>query len=119
METFILDGISYTYARPDRPPAEPEEVQSWEYGNYPKVQATILTDGGTLDVYGEVTRWSPTHIIVEWADDNKHRYWTWVPKEDVRRVTDSEWDIDQYLRGLPELRNIQWGNRLPGFLPCD
>lgn len=43
-----------------------DEVQSWEYGHYPKVFASVpLTAGGTIGVYGESSRWSHTHVSVD------------------------------------------------------
>lgn len=35
----------------------------------------------------------------------------------VGRVTDSDWDIEEYRRCPGHLRHIQRGNRVPGFLP--
>lgn len=117
MPTCIFDGTTYEYLIP-LGFKRSEDVQSWEYGHYPKVLAAVpLAAGGTGDVYGESTRWSPTHISVQWVDHDGHTNWTWVPKANVRRATDSEWDIDQYRRCAEVNRTIRWGDRLPGFLP--
>jgi hypothetical protein len=116
MPDFTLDGETYNYLTPDG--GRPEETHSWEYGKYPKVMATIpLTDGGTVDVYARASRWTPTHVNVTWLDDTDHPHTAWVPKNNVRRVTDSEWDIEEYRRRPEHLRSIRWGKRLPGFLP--
>jgi hypothetical protein len=119
MPSFTQDGTTYQYRKP-LGFKRPEDVQSWEYGRYPKVLAAVpLADGGTVDVYGESTRWSPTHISVQWVDHHGHTNWAWIPKGNVRRARDSEWDIDQYRRCADVNRAIRWGNRLPGFLPAD
>ncbi|SDK78650.1 hypothetical protein [Arthrobacter sp. ok362] len=117
MASFTLDGTTYEYLRPD--PGHPaEEARSWEYGNYPKVMATVpLAGGATVDVYAVAERWNPSFILVAWGDDEDHKHWAWIPAGNVRRVTDSEWDIEEYRRCPEKLRPIRWGNRLPGFLP--
>lgn len=113
MASFTLDGRTYEYVRPDSG-HQPEDAKSWEYGKRPRVMAV----GGTVDVYAHAERWNPSHILVSWADDDLNVHWAWVPAGNVRRVTDSEWDIEEY-RHCPEgLRRVQWGNRLPGFLPA-
>lgn len=76
-----------------------------------------LAGGGTMDVYAVAERWTPTYILVSWADDGDHKHWSWIPAGNVRRVTDSEWDIEDYRRCPEKLRGIRWGNRLPEFLP--
>lgn len=117
MPTFTLDGIAYDYVRSE--PGPGEDASSWEYGHEPKVSADVpLTGGGTVTVYANADRWSKTRIIVSWFDDDGHHHWAWVPKESVRRVTDSEWDIEEYRRCPPNLRHVRWGKRLPGFLPA-
>ncbi len=55
---------------------------------------------------------------MSWADDGRHAHWAWIPAGNVERVTDSDWDIEAYRRCPEHLRNIRWGNRLPGFLPA-
>lgn len=115
MPSFAQDGTTYEYLKPTGFKS-PEDVQSGEYGKYPKVLAAApLADGGTADVYGESTRWSPTHISVSWVDHKGHTHSAWVPKENVRRATDSEWDSDQYRRCPEDLRVVRWGERLPGI----
>jgi hypothetical protein len=118
MPSFTLSGETHEYLN-SQAFGDPAEVRSWEYGHYPKVVATLsLTGGGSVDVYAKASRWSPTHISVSWMDDEQHSYWAWVPKDNVRPATDSEWDIDQYRRCPEHLRGIRWGKRLPGFLPA-
>jgi hypothetical protein len=62
------------------------------------VAAVPLADGGTVDVYAEANRWSPTHISVQWMDHDGHTNWGWIPKADVRLATDSEWDMSKSRR---------------------
>lgn len=76
-----------------------------------------LAAGGTVQVYGESTRWSPTHISVPWVDHVGHTNWAWIPKENVRRATDSEWDIGQYRRCAEVNRVIRRGTDCRGFSP--
>jgi hypothetical protein len=118
MASFSLDGETFEYLKPD-PGHSPEDAKSWEYGKYPKVLATLpLAGGGTVTVYAVAERWNPSHILVSWADDGRHAHWAWIPAGNVERVTDSEWDIWEYHRCPENLRSIQWGDRLPGFLPA-
>lgn len=117
MPTFTLAGVEYDYLAPKLEGA-PEDVHSWEYGKWPKVEAGVpLTAGGTVHVYGEASRWGHDHVIVSWRDDDGHTQWAWIPAANVRRVTASEWDIIEYHRCPPELRAVRWAKRLPGFLP--
>lgn len=117
LPTFTLAGVTYDYLTPAIG-GDPEDVRSWEYGKYPKVEAALpLTTGGTLRVYGEASRWGRGHVIVSWLDDAWHPHWAWIPAGNVRRLTDSEWDIIEYQRCSPDRRPIRWGNRLPGFIP--
>lgn len=117
MSTFTLAGAAYDYLKPSSG-HPPEACHSWIYGQYPKVLAAVpLTDGGTVDVYAHAERWNPSKIIVSWLDDDRHPHWAWIPAGNVRRVTDSEWDIIEYHRCSAERRPIRWGDRLPGFLP--
>jgi hypothetical protein len=115
MTLFILDGITYEYLRPD-PGIDPDATHSLTYGEYPKVIATLPLAAGTVDVYAYASRWNPSHILVSWQDDEYHAHWTWVPAANVRRVTDSEWDIEEYRRCPEHLRGVSWRNRPPGFL---
>jgi hypothetical protein len=116
MASFTLDGATYEYLR-SAAGHSTEATRSWEYGKYPKIMASILlADGGTVDVYAVAQRWNPSSVMVAWDDDDDHAHWAWVPAGNVRRVTDSEWDIEEYHRCPEKLRAIQWGNRLPGFL---
>ncbi len=117
MRSFTLDGVNYEYLMPD--PGHPEDIHSWEYGKYPRIMVTLpLAGGATVDVYAVADRWNPSHILVSWPDDAGHGHWAWVPAGNVRRVTDSEWDIEEYRRCPEHLRHIRWANRLPGFLPA-
>jgi hypothetical protein len=76
-----------------------------------------LAGGGTVDVYGRASRWTPTHINVARKDDTDHPHSTWAPAGNVRKVTDSEWDIEEYRRCPEHLRHIRLGEQAPGFLP--
>lgn len=117
MPTFTLAGVSYDYLAP-MVEGDPEEVHSWEYGQWPRVEAAVpLKDGGTVAVYGEAMRWGHEQVIVRWLDDEEHAHAAWIPAANVRRLTASEWDIIAYHQCPPELRSIQWAKRLPGFLP--
>lgn len=113
MASFTLDGETFEYLKPD-PGHQAEETKSWEYGNYPKVLASLpLAAGGTVSVYAVAERWNPSHILVSWADDGRHSHWAWIPAGNVERVTDSDWDIEEYRRSPEHLRGIRGGNRLP------
>jgi hypothetical protein len=118
MPTFTLDGRSYDYLQP-RPDAVPESAHSWEYGQWPRVEATIpLVAGvGTVSVYARAMRWAGDYILVGWVADAGSHHSAWLPKDNVRRLTASEWDIIEFHRCPENLRPIRWGNRLPGFLP--
>lgn len=116
MASFTLNGTPYEYLLPD--PGHLEATRSWEYGKYPKVMATVaLAGGGSVDVYARAERWNPSHILARWEDDMRHPHWAWIPAGNVRRVTDSEWDIWEYWRCPENLRGVRWSDRLPGFLP--
>jgi hypothetical protein len=115
MPSFTLGGVSYEYATPAPPAAG--KLQSWEYGHWPRVEAAVpLTDGGTVAVYAEASRWGSDVIHVRWQDDDDHFHQAWVPKGNVRRLTASEWDIIEYRQAPENLRHLRWGKRLPGFL---
>lgn len=117
MPTFILDGVTYDYLQP-RPDVGPASTHSWEYGHWPRVEAHVpLTDGGSVSVYGEATRWGGAQLLVQWRDDSGHYQDAWLPAASVRKLTASEWDIIEYHACPENLRSIRWGNRLPGFLP--
>jgi len=117
MASFTLDGTSYEYLKPD-PGHQPEDAKSWEYGNYPKVLANLpLANGSTVSVYAVAERWNPSYVLVGWTDEARHGHWAWIPAGNVERVSDSEWDIEEYRRCPEHLRGIRWGNRMPGFLP--
>lgn len=118
MASFTLDGEPFEYLKPD-PGHSPEDAKSSTYGQYPKIRAALLlADGGAVTVYAVAERWNPSHILVSWADDGRHSHWAWIPTGNVERLTDSEWDIEEYRRCPDNLRHIRWGNRLPGFLPA-
>lgn len=117
LTSFTLDGVLYEFTHPERV-GPVEAVRSWGLGNYPKVFAQVpLKDSGTVGVYAHATHWNQTQISVQWSDDDKNTLTAWLPKKNVRPVTNSEWDIDQYNRTPEWLRGIRWGNRFPGFLP--
>lgn len=77
-----------------------------------------LAGGSTVDVYAVAERWNPSYVLVSWADDGDHAHWAWIPAGNVRLVTDSEWDIEEYRRCPEKLRPVRWAHRLPGFLPA-
>lgn len=94
----------------------PEEVRSWEYGHWPKVAAAVpLTDGGSVLVYGEASRWGHGHIAVSWVDGELNTCWAWISAANVRRLTPSEADIIEYHQCPPDGRSIRWAERLPVF----
>jgi hypothetical protein len=109
------DGESYEYLKQD--PGHTEETRSWEYAKYPRVIATLPLPAGTVDVYTIAERWNSSHILVSWLDDGRQPHRAWIPAGNARRVSDSEWDVEEYRRCPENLRHIRWGNRLPGFLP--
>lgn len=76
-----------------------------------------LVDGGTVDVYGESSRWSRPHVSVSWVDHDGHTNWAWIRKENVCRAREPEWDLDQYGRCAEVIRVIRWGDRFPALLP--
>lgn len=117
MRSFTLDGQTYEYLLPDSGPSE--NIRSWEYGKYPKIMVTLpLTGGATIELYARANRWNPSHVLVSWNDDEGRGHGAWVPAGNVRRVTDSEWDIEEYRRCPEHLRHLRWADRLPGFLPA-
>jgi hypothetical protein len=61
MSSFILDGVTYEYLRPD--PGPTEHIRSWEYGKYPKIMVTLPLAGGATDPYARANRWNPSHIL--------------------------------------------------------
>jgi hypothetical protein len=117
MPSFTLAGVEYDYLAP-KLEGDPDEVHSWEYGKWPRVEAAVpLTDGTRINVYGEAMRWGPNQVIARWLDDEGRAHMAWIPAANVRRLAASEWDIVEYHMCPPELRSIRWGKRLPGFLP--
>lgn len=115
--SFRLSGETYDFLSPERE-GPVEDVRSWEMDHYPRVRAQVpLKDGGFVSVYAHATHWNRTQVSVRWYDDEKDSLTAWLPKEAVRPVTESEWDIDEYNRCPDWLRVVRWGKRLPGFLP--
>lgn len=115
--TFNLAGVAYEYVAPEFE-GDREEIHSWEYGKWPRVGVDVpLSTGGTVEVYGEAMRWGHGVVLALWSDDEGHMHSAWLPKDNVRRLTASEWDIIEYNQCPPDLRPIRWGTRLPGFLP--
>lgn len=55
-----------------------------------------LQSGGTVNVYGEAMRWGHGLILTCWRDDEGHLHSAWIPKDNVRRLTASEWDVIEY-----------------------
>lgn len=117
MPTFTLAGVVYDYLTP-KLEGDPENVHSWEYGKWPRVEAEVpLVAGGSVKVYGQTSRWGHNHVLTSWLDDEGHGHSAWLPATSVRRLTASEWDIIEYHQCPPALRPIRWGKRLPGFIP--
>jgi hypothetical protein len=90
-------------------------------GRLPFPLTGLDTDNGGEFTNYALAGWATERNIyftrVSWVDDEWHHHWAWIPAGNVRRVTDSEWDIEEYRRCPEKLRWIRWGNRLPGFLP--
>lgn len=117
MPTFTLAGAEYDYLTP-KLEGDPEDVHSWEYGKWPRVEAAVpLKSAGGVKVYAQAMRWGHDHILASWLDDEGRTHSAWIPAANVRRLTPSEWDIIEYHACPPALRSVRWGNRLPGFLP--
>lgn len=117
MPTFTLDGVPYEYLQP-KADAGPKATHSWPYGSWPRVEAQVpLAGGGHLSVYGEAMRWAGAQLLVRWLDDDGHYHDAWLPAASVRKLTASESDIIEYHSTPENLRSIQWGDRLPGFVP--
>lgn len=58
MPKFTFNGVSYEYARSSLA-AAPGAVHSWEYGQWPRVEAAVpLAEGGDVSVYGQAMRWA-------------------------------------------------------------
>jgi hypothetical protein len=115
MPSFTLGGAAHEYLTPKAPG---QGVQSWEYGHWPRVEATVrLAGGGTVAVYGEAMRWAPESILARWMDDAGHFHMAWLQSSAVRRLTPSEWDVIEFHACPENLRHVRWGKRLPGFLP--
>lgn len=117
MPTFTLGGTSLEYLTP-MPDVELHDIHSWEYGHWPRVEADIPLSGGvTAKVYAEASRWGGSFIRVRWLADAGAYHQAWIPEQNVRRLTPSEWDIIEYHHCPENLRPVRWGKRLPGFLP--
>ena len=115
--TFVIEGVTYDLLEAERV-GRIGAVRTWPPNDRPKVHARVrLTNGDTTTVYAEATAWNQTQIHVQFHDDNNDSLTTWALKADVRPVTESEWDIDQYNRTDSSRRHIRWGYRMPGFLP--
>src|SRR6476660_7601096 len=72
MPTFTLAGVEYDDLTP-KLEGDPEEVHSWEYGKWPRVEAAVpLKAGGSVNVYGERMRWGHGHVLTRWLDDEGH-----------------------------------------------
>lgn len=113
---FLWYGERHTYVRGAKPAAQ---AHSWEYGAYPHLAATITVDGGQrLELLGEGSRWAGDRILFSWVDDEDQTNWSWVPRSDVRKVTESEWDIHLFNRLPPSMQAHRWEHRPPGFLPA-
>jgi hypothetical protein len=87
MPTFTLDGVTYEYLQPAKP-QRLHLIKSWEYPHWPRVEAAVhLSDGGTVKVYGEASRWSAEPVHVRRADDEGHLHAAWLPTSSVRPLT--------------------------------
>jgi hypothetical protein len=98
MPSFRLDGETYEYLRAD-PGRDSEDARSREYGDYPRVLATLpLADGSTVAVRAVAARWNsnPSHVFVAWADDDMGAHWAWIPAGNVKCLDESDWDVDEY-----------------------
>lgn len=116
MGSFTLNGIRYEYVRGTMPTAE---ARSWEYGSYPHLAVTITVESGArLEVLGQGTRWAGDWICFSWVDDEDQTNWSWVPRGDVRKVTDSEWDVHVFNRLPPSMQAHRWERCPPGFIPA-
>lgn len=116
MPTFILGASSLEYLTP-MPDVDLHDIHSWEYGHWPRVEANIpLVSGGTVKVYAEASRWGGSFIRVRWSTEAGTYHQAWIPKENVQRLTASEWDIIEFHACPENLRHVRWGKRLPGFL---
>ncbi|MFF1382750.1 hypothetical protein ACFVWT_04210 [Arthrobacter sp. NPDC058288] len=113
---FLWYGERHSYIRGEMPAAE---AHSWEYTSYPLLAATLTVNGGQrLEVLGEGSRWAADWICFSWVDDEDQTNWTWLPRSDVRKVTDSEWDIHVFNRMPPALQAHRWERCPPGFIPA-
>lgn len=100
------------------PDAAPEQLHSWEYPHWPRVEADVpLASSDTVTVLAEASRWGGGFIHVRWQEDGGDYHQAWVPKGNVRRLTASDWDIIEHHQTPEHLRRIRWLDRLPGFLP--
>jgi hypothetical protein len=117
MASFTLDGETHECLRPD-PGHAPEDTHSRTYGKYPKVLATlILGRRSEVDVYAHAEHWNPSHVCSCPGRTTTGGRRAWIQAGNVRPVTASEWDLEEYRRRPEKRRGSQWGSRLPGFLP--
>lgn len=94
-------------------PTLAHEPHSWPYDKRPTITATLpATDGSAVVIQGHAERWGEGYVLIRWVDDNDKTLNCWVPAEAVRKLTDSEWDIEEYRRCPPHLRGIRWGETL-------
>ena len=98
MPSFRLDGETYEYLRAD-PGPDSEDARSRDYGDQPRVLATLpLADGSTVEVRAVAARWTsnPSHVFVAWADDDMSAHWAWIPAGNVQCLNDCEWGLEEY-----------------------
>lgn len=76
---------------------DPNQVRSAFYRHEPYVRAQ-LPDLGAVDALA--SRWTSTHVLIGWEDENARRFSAWVPASWVQRIdaADSAWQ-DPYHRG--------------------
>ena len=119
MASFTLDGQTYEYLRSARRVTRRRRRsrgstgttrRSWPLSRWPAAARSTSMPSPNAG--------TPSNVLVSWDDDADHNDWAWVPAGNVRRVTDSEWDIEEYRRCPEKLRAIRWGFRPPGFLPA-
>lgn len=113
---FVWFGEAHTFVRGEKPAGE---AHSWEYGHYPLLAATLTVDGGQrVEVLGEGSRWAGEWVCFSWVDDEDQTSWTWLPRSDVRKVSDSEWDIHVFNRLPSGMQEHRWERCPPGFIPA-
>jgi hypothetical protein len=82
---FLLNGATYEHADP-QPEHTPGSVTRFEHRMEPKVIAQVpLAGGGTAEVHGYATFYSPEWVDVVWTDENYQHFDCWVPAGGITR----------------------------------